>query len=364
MGIHAVAIVEEAVRGTDPGSGYIWLPTMGSLFPTFNATDESRTEFRGQDSALGNSEDSTVRRESQVTYALEFAAYPGAATGLLKKHLLGKSETRVAEDTSGFKGVLYPLAQPYGTDNELGTKAIGVYVLYDKEGTTYKRYYGGLRPFDATMTAEGTDDIKWSFNLKAPGAYVGDEAVNDLTPDYSGHVAPFTSQDLLCYIGTSVSTTGTAPAYTDISPGTMDQFCPDNLTVTITSGNDDKVQMCGIQGPGKTFRSGQFGVEIAFTIDLEDPSSGFSSWDEADKKFAGPSNNVLLFVMDNGVLAGAATANYETTLYAPAVLVNSDTPEFSSEGVQPTVSFTYTTLVDSSATKPFFIQTVDTTAAY
>jgi hypothetical protein len=364
MGIQAIAIVEEATRGTDPGSGYQWLPVTGSLMPTFNATDESRTEFRGADSALGNAEASLVRRESQTTFALECVWYPGAEIGLLMKHLLGKDGTRAVIDTSGYKGPMYPLAQPYGTDNELGTTAIGVYVLYDKEGTTYKRYYGGMRPFDCSIAAEGTDDIKLTFNLKAPGAYVGDEAVNDLTPAYTSLPSPFVASDLLCYIGTAVSVTGSAPDYTDIGPGTMTQFCPESVNITLTSGNDDKVQMCGIQGPSKTFRSGQFLVETAINMDLEDPSTGFSSWDEFDKKFGGATTNTLLFVFDNEELAGAATETYETTIFLPANLANQETPSFASDGTQPTVALNYSSLYDSTALSPLIIQTIDKTSAY
>ena len=364
MGIQAIAVVEEATRGTDPGSGYQWLPVTGTLFPTFNATDESRKEFRGEDSALGDSEDSLVRRESQVTYALECVLYPGPELGLLFKHLLGKAGTRATEDTSAKKGPLYPLSQPYGTDNELGTKAIGVYVLYDKEGTTQKRYYGGLRPFDCTFAAEGTDDVKMTFNLKAPGEFVGDEAVNDLTPDYSDLVAPFTSQDITCYIGTGATLTGTAPDYTDIDPNTMVQFCPDSVNFTITSGNDDKVQLCGVEGPDKTFRSSQFLGEVTIPIDFEDPSTGFSSFDEWEKKLTGPNANALMFVLDNGVLAGAATATYEDTFFFPAVLSTPDTPEIASDGTQATVTLNYSTLNDTTSTKPFFIQTVDQSATY
>lgn len=365
MGIQAIAIVEEAVRGTDPTTGYMWLPVTGNLLPDFNATDESRTEFRGNDSALGNSESSIVRRESQVTMALECPFYPGAETGLLFKHDLGKAATRIAEDTSGFKGVVYPLAQPYGVGNELGTTAIGMWVLFDKEGTTYKQYYGGCRPYDFSVNAEGTDDVKLSFNLKAPGEYATVPVINDLTPDYSGLVAaPFTSQDLKCYIGTTVSTTGTAPDYTDISFGTMTQFCPDSLSLSITSGLDDKVQMCGVQGPSKSFRSGQFAVEATIPVDFSDPSSGFSSYDQWVAKFTGPTSTVLLFVLDNGELAGSSTATYETTFYLPAVLTNSDTPAIASDGTQPTVSFTYTSLYDDTAASPLIMQTVDKASAY
>ena len=364
MAIQAIGIVEEVTRGTDPGSGYQWLPIMGSLFPTFNATDESRTEFRGNDSALGNAETSIVRRESQATFALECAYYPGPETGLLFKYDLGKEGTRAVVDTSAYKGPLYPLAQPYGTGSELGDTGIGMVVLYDKEGVTYKQYYGGFRPFDFSMSAEGTGDVKLTFNVKAPGEFIGAEAINDLTPDYTTLAAPFTADDVTIYIGSGVSVTGTAPDYTDISAGSMVQFCPDSINLAVTSGLDDKIQMCGVQGPSKTFRSGQFLATVTFPIDFADPSTGFSSYDEWYKKFAGPSTNAILITMDNEELAGAATETYSTAFFLPAVQTNSDTPTMNADGTQPTVSFTYTSLFDSTAESPFIMQTVDKATAY
>ena len=365
MAIQAIAIVEEVTRGTFPGSPtYNWLPVTGTLFPTFTPTDEARSEFRGNDSALGNSEDSLVRRESQTTYALECAAYPGIATGLLFKYLLGKEGTRAVVETTAFKGPLYPLAQPFGEDNELVDGALSIVVLYDKEGTTFKKIYSGLRDFDFAFAAEGTDDIKFTFNMKAPGEFISAEAVNDLTPDYSGLVDPYTSSDLLCYIGTGASLTGTAPDYTDIAPGTMDQFCPDSVNFTLVSGLDDKVQMCGVQGPGKTFRSAQFTSEINLPIDLEDPDTGFSSWDEFEKIFIAPSSNILMFVLDNGVLAGDTSVTYSMTFYFPAVLFNPDTPEVAPDGTQPTINLNYTSLFDNVAEKPFIMQTIDQESAY
>ena len=364
MSIQAIAIVEETTRGTDPGSGSMWLPVMGGLMPQFNATDEARNEFRGADSALGNAEDSIVRRESQVIHALECAYYPGVEIGLLLKHDLGKAGTRAVEDTSAFKGVLYPLSQPYGTGNELADKSIGIFVLFDKEGVTYKQYYGGTRPFDFVLSAEGTDDVKLTFNVKAPGEFVADEAINDLVPDYSGLTDPFTSSDLTCYIGSGVSLTGTAPDFTDISPGSMVQFCPDSITATITSGLDDKVQMCAVEGPNKTFRSAQFGGEVTFPIDFSDPSSGYSSHDEWVKKFTGPNTNAILLVLDNGILAGAATATYESTFFFPALLSNPDTPAIASDGTQPTINFTYSSLFDATAESPLIVQTIDKATAY
>lgn len=358
-----IALVEEATRGTDPGSGYLYLPVTSNLLPTFNPTDEARQEFRGADSALGAAEASIVRRESQTTYTLECAYYPGAETGLLFKHLLGKSVTRVAEDTSAFKGVLYPLANPYGAGRELTTKAIGIYSVFDVEGTSTKRYYGGLRIVSCTITGEGTDDVKLSFEMKAPGEFIGADEANDLTPTFP--VAdPFVVSDILCYAGTGASRTGTAPDFTDVGPGTMDQFCPDSLNLQITNGLDDKNVICGVQGPSKTSRTAQFNGNITFPIDLADPSSGFSSYDEYFAMFGGPSTQSLMFVFDNGDLAGSATATYETIFDFDANLRQHETPQYSPTGEEPTVALAYMTLESATTEKPVIMQTIDKASAY
>jgi hypothetical protein len=358
-----IALVEETTRGTDPGSGYLYLPVMSNLIPTFNATDEPRQEFRGADSALGANEDSIVRRESQVTYTLECAYYPGAETGLLFKHLLGKQGTRAAEDTSAFKGPLYPLSQPYGTGNELAEKAIGIYSVFDLEGIETKRYYGGLRVSACTITGEGTDDVKLTFELKGPGEYVGADAVNDLTPTFP--VAdPFVVSDVLCYAGTGATLTGTAPDYTEIAPNTMSKFCPDSLNISITNGLDDKTVLCGVQGPSKTHRSAQFSATIGTPIDYEDQSSGFSSYDEYYTIFAGPSTQSLMFVMDNGQLAGDTTATYESTFYFDAMLRQHETPQYSPDGTEPSVALSWVSLNSDTTEKPMNMQTIDKASAY
>jgi hypothetical protein len=359
--VQFIQIEEETTRGTSVGSSLLSIPVMGTLLPAFAPTDESRKEFRGACTGLGDS--SVVRRESQWTYSLECAYYPGAATGLLFKHLLGKSGARSVVDTTGYEGINYPLVQPYGTGRELADKAIGIWVVYEKEGTSYKSYYGGGRVTSCAVSAEGTDDVKLTFELAGPGEYIGSEAANDLTFT-APTVTPFVSSDISMYIGSGISRTGTAPDFTAIAPNTMDVFRPDNLNVTITNGLEDKVVMDGVKGPNKTSRANQFAVEAAFTIDLADPASGFSSWDEYAALFAGTHTNSVLVVMDNGELAGSATSNYETIIDLANLLANHETPEISAEGQQGTVNLTYVSLYDETAEYPVAVFTTDQESVY
>jgi hypothetical protein len=359
--VQFLQLEEETTRGTSVGTTLLSLPVMNTLLPSFNPEDEGRDEFAGECTGLGSR--NTVRRGSQWTYSLECAYYPIAATGLLLKHSLGKSGTRSVVDTTAYSGISYPVVQPYGTGRELEDKAIGIWVVYEKEGVSYKRYYGGGRITSATLTGEGTDDAKLTFEIQGPGEYIGSEAVNDLTFT-NPTVSPFVSSDILMYIGSGISRTGTAPDFTALDVGTMDAFKPDSLTVTWTSGLNDKVIIDGIQGPNKTTREGKFAVEAQFPIDLADPASGFSSWDEYTARLSGPHTNSVLITMDNGEVAGSTTETYSTRIDLANLLAQHETPEVNSDGSQGTVALSYASLYDTTAEYPIGILTVDQVDGY
>lgn len=356
-------VFEETTRGTTPGSPtYLVLPVIGALQPNFVATDESRKEFRGPDTALGNV--TVVRRSTQWTYTLECLWYPDSlAIGLLLKHFFGNVATRNVLDTTAYAGILYPDSQIYG-DGPLGTKAIGLAVHSDEAGTTKKQVWGGGRIKSLTITATGTDDIKLAFEIQGSGTYVG-------TPDQTADsmetlpsASPYTTGDLTCYAGSGISRTGTAPEFTDIDPGTMNAFIPDSITVKITNGMDDKNVMDGVAGPTKTFRSGQWLVEVTAPMDYEDPSSGFSSADEFKRLFSGTATTALLLVLDNGELAGSASEDFQAFIDIASGLLKCDTVARDAEGKQPTVELGYTGLNTATTEYPVAIFTIDQADAY
>lgn len=362
MATQYLALVEETTRGTDPGSGYLFLPVTGTLSPKFDPKDEPRKEFRGADTALG---DSSVRRvESKWTHTLECSWYPGAEVGLLFKHLLGFAGSRTVVDTTAYKGVLYPLAMQYGTGQNLANKAIGLLVNSDENGTTKMQYFGGGRIKSCTITIKGTDDIKLSFEIQGAGGWVG-------TPDQTATAgvsfpaaSPFISCDTLCYSGSGISRTGTPPALTAIAAGSMTAFTPESVTITITNGEDDRTVLNGVRGPSKTYRENQFKVETDVVIDYEDPSSGFSSADEFKRIFAGTATQALLLKLDNLEHAGSVSAHYESWLDLPNMMLTAETPERNTEGKTPSVKLKYTSLYDSTLTKPFALFTQDKATAY
>lgn len=362
MGEQFLALVEETTRGTDPGSGYLFLPVMSTIQPTVNFDDQPRKEFKGQDTALGDG--SVVRRSGQWTMTLECAYYPGAEVGLLMKHALGKSETRVVEDTSAYKGILYPLAEPYGLGAELAEKAIGIIANTDEGGTTKAQYYGGGRIKSMNIKGEGTDDVKLTFEIQGAAEHIG-PADQTATAGVTFPVAaPFSTNDCLLYIGAGITRTGTAPLFTDIAPNTMNPYQPDNFDITVTNGLNDKNVMDGKLGPNKTFRESQVLVEVTTPVDYQDPSSGFSSADQYKEIFNGPITSSILLIMDNGELAGAAAATYETIVDIANVQVLPETPERSSEGVQPTMNITLKSLASATTKYPIGILTTDKAVTY
>lgn len=359
-----IALFEQATRGVTLGTEpKLFLPVTGNLQPKFAPTDESRKEFRGADSALGDS--SVIRKDSQWTMTLECNWYPGPEVGLLFKHLLGVSGTRaeIPTTTGAFKGILYPHAMPYGDGQPLSDKALALIVNTDEGGVTMSRIYGGARVKSCTVKAEGTDDVKLSFELAGPGEYVEAEAAETAGASFPT-VAPFAASDLQCYIGTAAVRTGTAPDFTDITAGTNALFRPDSLEITITNGLEDQVVMNGVKGPSKTKRTGQFAVEVSLPIDYEDPSTGFSSADEYKRLFVGPTTQGLLLALDNGEVAGTSTENYQAVIDLPNLLFSAEAPERSAEGNSASVSLKYKSLYSSTCSYPMAVMTVDEAAAY
>lgn len=355
------AFVEEAVRGTDPASGYFFIPLMDALQPDTNYDDQPRPEFRGQDTGQGNVE--VVRRDGQWIYPFKFAWYPGVEVGTLLKHFYGHAATRSVVDTSAYEGQVASLTSVYDT-GPLGTTALGFVMNSDEGGTTKAQYYGGGRITELVIDFQGTDDITISGTIKGPAEYIG-AADQTATAGASFPVAaPFSTDDALMYVGTGASRTGTAPNYTAIGFGTMKTFKPDNLTLTLTSNRDDKKVMDGVLGPNKTFNSGQWATSATGTIDYDDPASGFSAADQFKLQFSGPQEAGLMIVIDSGEVAGDTTTTYSATIDMPNNSIVMATPQRQTDGTQPTSDFTITNLAVTAIGYTAGIFTVDKASAY
>ncbi|MCP3177307.1 hypothetical protein MJO47_09370 [Desulfuromonas sp. KJ2020] len=356
-----LALVEESNRGADPGSGYLFYPVTGNLQPKFNVTDESRKEFRGQDTALG---DASVRRlSSNWEHPVSGYVYSGAELDLMLKHVFGFKGARTAVDTTAFKGLFRPLRAAYGAGNPLGNSAIGIIPNTDEGGTTMSQYHGGGRPKSLTLNGEPGGEITMELALGGAGPWVGDADQAAIPGVAFPSALPFFFAEARFYIGAGIARTGVAPDFTDIAPGAMLPFYPDNFNLTITPGIEDKEVGNGVRGPSKTERTAQFVAELGFTLDYEDPDSGFSSAAEYKKTYTGPNTNSLLIVLDNGQLAGSTNQNYQMIIDLPLMHAVPDPMERNNEGKTPKNTYKLRSLLDSSVGYPVAIMTINKNAA-
>ncbi|WP_020675276.1 hypothetical protein [Geopsychrobacter electrodiphilus] len=358
-----VEIGEQVARTTLVGDEVFYPLPANVLKPKFNPTDEPRPEYRGGDSGQGNL--SVRRTSSQWTHDLEFYLRPIQAVGLLLKHALGKTTTRSAVDTSAFGGMLYPENQPFGTGLTLGDKALAIKVHYDDGagGTKQRTYYGG-RITKVSVAGEGSQEWKMTISLAGPGPCLSAPAAAGAVPDFSALPSPFVFSESLFYIGSGIGRTGVAPDFTALDPNTMVAFVPDSCSIDIDLGRSDKTVANGINAPTKTTKESQLAVKVSCPLDLEDPSTGFSSRDEVDALISGVRQNSLLVVLDNGEVCGSTTQTYQYMIDLSALYLGPAAEEFSTEGKSPRTTLEYSSLYSDTTKYAVGFYTVDAEATY
>ena len=330
-----IEIAEQAARGIIVGDE-VWHPLVvnNNLKPAFNPVDEPRKGFRGNDTGQGDSD--IYRKESAWSYAMEFESVPSAARALLLKHTFGLIASRSVVDTTAYKGLLLMANLPFGAGAALGTKALMFRINYDNGsgGNASKIYHGG-RITTLGIKGSGSEDIMMTCEVNGPGEFITAAAAGTATPDFAALPAPFNSSDTRLYIGAGAVRTGVAPNYTALAAGTMKMFVPDSFDIKIDTGRKDKTVMDGVRGPNKTYKDAKLAITASFPIDIEDPSSEFSSYDEIEAQFTGPREFPVMLVMDNAELAGAATATFQEVWDLPRLMLKPVKEEFNTEGKTP-----------------------------
>jgi hypothetical protein len=286
--------------------------------------------------------------------------------GTLFKHLYGISSVSGPVDTTAYQTNYYPESMPYGTGRTLVDKAIGVVPnLDDGAGTTKSRYVGGMRNVDGfTIEVDPAADVTINMPFQGPGQYLGSlatlEAIGTLPT-----VDPYVGSDVTCFTGSGVSVTGSAPDYTEIGEGTMDQFAPDTLSITITPGRSDKSILDGVDGANHTTREdgSQVKVELKYTIDFEDPASGFSSADLYEANLAAMQYIPHVIKFTSATLAGSATEKYEDIFYMPRMKLVDSVKTISNTGGQPSVEFSFESRNDTTDLAPIFHQSTNQNSA-
>jgi hypothetical protein len=346
--IHYLGIGEEADRGTPSKEIVGFVPVLSFGGTGFEPTDESRKEFRGEESALGDTHVRRLQEKWTKDFDIPFFTEAGSQDGFmvrLMEHFFGKRASAQNGGTGQYYHMLYPVSDPYATAN-LGTKALTFNSNFSKGGTVKNHPLIGGRVGGLTFTQEAGAGLV--MNVNAFGQTVGTPEDEVGNPTFASEAMRCMYNHLTCYTGT-ITRTGTAPNYTDFSFGSATAFCPDNVTITFEDAREDKLRLCGQIFADKTLNNKTM-VTVEITIDFEDPASGFSSADEFDLWLASVENETnMFFQWDTGVQAGSGD-NHSLGIDLPRLYRAGGDPEFDVEN-DPIITLTYRGLMDLSTTQ-------------
>lgn len=357
-----LAIFRETARGTNPGTNPLFPPVIGSVEPIPEYTDQPRKEFRGQDTRLGDVNDTRV--STSWKYDLTSWFYPIEDLMAVIRHVVGFAGVRAVVDTSAYKGILYPpSAPPYAANGELDGEALTLVANTDKDGTTVAQDFSGGRPTGLKIECQRPDDVKLTVPISG-GPWIGDAGQAATAGESFTALQPYNSADLTCYVGTGISRTGVAPDFTDLAPGTMVAFAPDNLTLEFETGAKDVEKLNGLRGPSVTEYESQVIAKLTYSMDFSDPASGFSSYDQYLLHCAGPLYHSYLFKLTGPDLAGAATAYHQFIADLPRMKMKITVKERTPDGKVVKADFEGESRFDATAKYPFAFMTVDQVETY
>lgn len=339
-----MAISRQTARNALNGSPtYLFYKVMGKLEPEPEYKEDAVNEWAGQDIAQGNA--THDRTSTSWKHGWESRIFPSVELATLYEFLFGYKSAPTTVDTSANKVMFKTVSEMFDAAAPLADNALALIPHTDKGGTTYSQNFIGGRIKDGELSFKGGEDamMKLSF-IGGPWISAPEQA------EVAGMSFPaatrFKSGNLTCYLGAGATLTGTAPDYTDIAPGTMPQFKPDDMTIKLEPGIDDKYKMNGEDGPSVTERTSSWKVTAEFTIDFSDPASGWSSYDAWAARFAGIQYAPLMIKLDSGQLAGATTQTRQFLLYVPKMKISNDAVDRKNDGSKTKVKFKLESLVD------------------
>lgn len=339
-----MAISRQTVRNAINGSPtYQFYKIKGKLEPDPEFKEDVVREWAGQDTAQG---DATHDRTSTAwKYSWESRVFPSVELATLLEFLFGYKSAPTVIETTGNKVMFKTISEMFDAAAPLVDNAIALLPHTDKAGvTTCQRFLGG-RIKDGEFSFKGGEDVDMKLGFMG-GPWISAPEQTEVAGMTFPAKTRFKSGNLLCYLGAGATLTGTAPDYTDIAPGSMPQFKPDDLTIKMESGIDDKYKMNGEDGPSVTERTGSWKITAEFTIDFSDPASGWSSYDAWVARFSGIQYAPLMIKLDSGQLAGSTTETCKFLLYVPKMKISNDAVDRKNDGSKTKVKFKLESLVD------------------
>jgi hypothetical protein len=339
-----MAISRQTARNAMNGSPtYQFYKIKGKLEPDLDVKEEVVREWAGQDTAQG---DATHDRTSTAwKYGMEARVFPSVELALLLEFLFGYKSAPSVVDATANKVMFKTISEMFDVAAPLVDNAIALLPHTDKAGTTYHQKFIGGRIKGGELNFKGGEDVNMKLDfIGGPWISAPEQA------EVAGMSFPasrrFKSGNLTCFLGTGATLTGTAPDYTDIAPGSMPQFKPDDMTVKFEPGIDDKFKMNGEDGPSVTERTGSWKITAEWTIDFSDPASGWSSYDAWFARFSAIQYAALMLKVDSGEVAGSTTQTRQLLLYVPKGKISNDAVDRKNDGSKTKIKFKYESLVD------------------
>lgn len=342
-----LAVGEEATRGTGEVTTVGFVPMSAPSFPVTEFNDVDREEFRGDQTPLG--ETAVIRMDQKWAMSIEMNMFTEAGTtagiiGTMLKHYFGKATSTQFAATDAYGHMMYPVVDPFATAN-LGTKAL-TFNFNINEGATMKNH-----PHVGGRIGSLTFDQEAGSHLKVTAETMG-QFRDTVTAELGSVVMPAENlrcdfNNLIVYTGT-ITRTGTGPNFTDFAFGSATQIIPDSISIKIEDAREDKLRLAGVDYPTRT-NLGKQTVEFEMTIDLEDPASGFSSWDEFNLWYASASSNNFTFQWDTGTEAGTSE-NHRMIIDIPIAQRMGGEPDITIDK-DPMVTLKYKGLYDATTAK-------------
>jgi len=343
-----LALGEEAARGTKEVATVGFVPVEGFKVPKLEINEKTRDEFRGEASMNGAT--TMIRRDRKWSGSFDIpffteAGITSAMMGTLLKHFFGHVSSAQNAATGQYAHMFSHVADPFAAAN-LGSKALTFNVNLP-EGATIKNWpYVGGRVKGLTFSQEAGNSLVLSIDTF--GQYRDASAAAIASPTYAAENLRCDYNNLTVYTGT-ITRTGAAPDYTDITFASATALIPDKVSLSLEDGRGDVLRLSGKDYPDKTRFDGAIKATLEITIDWEAPGSGFDSVAEYNAWVtAAGSTNFALF-WDTGTQAGTGD-NHSLTIDLPKMQrVGGGEPDLGLEK-DPMTTLKYEGLLDSATT--------------
>lgn len=341
-----MAISRQTARDALNGSpAYLFYKIKGKLEPEADFKEEATREWAGQDFAQGDTEH--ARTSTAWKFGWESRVFPSIELSTLLEFVFGYATAPATVDTSAKKVMFKTMSDMFDDSGAALDEALALLPHTDKGGTTHCQQFLGGRIKDAEFGFKGGEDVIMKLGFMG-GPWIGAPEQALVAGMSFPASKPFKAGHLKCYLGAGATLSGSAPDYTDIAPGTMPLFKPDDLTIKLEAGIEDKFKMNGVDGPSVTERTGSWKISAEFTIDFSDPASGWSSYDAWAARFADIQYLPFMIRVDSGELAGAVTETRKLLLYCPKMKLSNDAVDRKNDGSKTKVKFKLESLIDTA----------------